>query len=223
MLEIVANKYRLDRRPYAAVRYACKVGGLIALLLCVGCERQNAGPAQLYIQTGGRIVEDFVIQPAAKFSTLHGGYADIKARRIVAAGELIELPLSDDYTENLTSFSVDATHPAYRFEWTAASLPSRGGPFSLPTIEATLWADYLMEHEIVDYTTVIDHLQRIYENWLPAIGAGGGERIGQYIPELENLVSHAQMTEKDKSFFANEKEAQTTMLQLLESIRDITQ
>ena len=80
-----------------------------------------------------------------------------------------------------------------------------------------------VERETVDYTTVIDHLHRTYENWLPTIGTGGGERIGQYIPELENLVAHAQMTEKDKSFFASEKEARTTMLRMLETIRDTTQ
>lgn len=216
-------EYWLGRRPHVPVRHFCKVGALIVLLLCLGCERQIAGPAQLYIQTGDRIVEDFVIRPAENFSTLHSGYSNLKAGQIVATGELIELPLSDDYAQNLTSFSVTATHPAYRYEWTAVSLPSQGGPFLLPTIQATLWADYLKEHEIVDYTTIIDHLHRTYENWLPTIGVGGGERIGQYLPELDNLVAHAQMTEKDKSFFASEKEAQTRMLYLLESIRAITQ
>ena len=167
----------------------------------------HAGPAQLLIETSSAAYSDYVIQSAEKFSTLHGGYAEIDPWIVVNSNELLEIPLSENQPDNLSSFSVDAIHPAFGFTWTAASVPALGGTFILPPITPTHWSEYLARNEIVDYTTVNDHLLRVLTAWVSTIGTEAGSQLRSYMPLLQQLVGSAGWTLKDESWYKNEEEA----------------
>lgn len=192
-------------------------------LLCAGCGRLDAGPAQFRIETNGQKYSDYVIRPSEHFSELHGGHADGGVWIVVSSGETLEIEMSKNQASNLTKLSVDAVHPEFQFTWTAVSLPWQGGPFQLPTVTPTRWSAYLAEHESVDYSTVIDHLERVRKHWVPAMGAEPGKEMRGYLPMLQQIVDSAAWAKKDESFFANELEAQTEMLRSFESTQRLSE
>ncbi len=196
---------------------------LLAWLWCVGCTRSDAGPAQLLIDTNDDVYNDYVIRSAEKFSTLHSGYAHIGQWVVVNSNESVEIALSENQPQNLSSIAVDGVHPAFGYTWTGVSLPPRGGAFTLPTMTPKHWSEHLSRGEIVDYTTVNGHLQGVLTIWMPTIGVDAGPHLRSYMPLLRQLVGSAGWTVKDESFYKNEAEARAEMNANFETLQRLAE
>ncbi|MGB5163793.1 MAG: hypothetical protein WBN09_14035 [Woeseiaceae bacterium] len=207
----------------ASLKIRLSVITCVALLLCVGCGRMHAGPAQLLIETNSEAYPDYVIQSGEKFSTLHGGYADINPWVVVNSNEFLEIPLSEDQPDNLSGFSVTGIHPAFGKTWTAVSLPPLGGTFSLPSMTPIHWSEHLSENEIVDYTTINTHFEEVLTIWVPTIGAEAGFRLSSYMPLLQRLVGSAGWTAKAESWYENEDEARAEMNANFEALQRLAE
>jgi len=183
----------------------------------------HAGPARLFVETNSEAYSDYVIQSGEKFSTLHGGYAEIDPWIAVNSNELLEIPLSENQPDNLSSFAVTGVHPAFGKTWTAVSLPPLGGSFTLPTMTPMHWSEHLSGSEIVDYTTINTHFEEVLTIWVPTIGAEAGFRLSTYMPLLQRLVGSAKWTEKDESWYESEEEARAEMNAKFETLQRLAE
>jgi hypothetical protein len=175
----------------------------------------SAGPATLWIETGGSPREDFVIRPVKEFARLHSSRMVPMASLVASSERELTIPrFSAGWS--FQGLLVSVFHPEFEYAWNRAD-KSLGGELKLPVIRPRAWSELLAAEEGVALRHVDAHLDRLLGSWVPAFAEGPPRAaLRRYLPGLRRLVEHARWHTGDASFWSDEAAARAALAETLD-------